>query len=258
MKKFIPFIASAVVIAGLYYYLYQTPASTQSPDANNNLVVGISPDFPPFALIDLESGQIVGLEVDVVTEIAKRMNKNLIIKDMPFNSLIIELIAGQIDAIAAGMTPTPERKKNILFSVPYIEDDENIAVFKKDAQPITCLQDLFEKQVAVNIGYTSDTYLSKYPEVSLIRLKTPSDGFMALQSGSVDVFVIAQSIFDNFAQSHSAAEQYQTFTLPASADACALAFAKYNKKLQAQIDPIITGMIEDGTMLAIKKKWGFA
>lgn len=256
MKKIALYIiVGLAIVASLAWYI-QTPQATPT---SNDLIIGISPDYPPYAQIDLETGLIVGLEVDIVNEIARRLNKNLIIKDMPFNSLIIELIAGQIDAIAAGLTPTPERKKNILFSHAYIDNDENMIVSKKNSPAITSVQDLHEKQIAVNIGYTADTYLSHHPEINLIRLKSPSDGFVALQSDSVNGFAVAKSIFDNFAQTHPAiADEYQTFILPSSADACALAYAKYNAILQAQIDPVIDGMIADGTMLTIKKKWGFA
>jgi ABC-type amino acid transport substrate-binding protein len=255
MKKIIFYLIFGLLVF-IGYCAFRYNATT--PIKNNDLIVGISPDYPPYAQIDLETGAIIGLEVDIVTEIARRLHKNLIIKDMPFNSLILELVSGQIDAIAAGITPTPTRKKNVLFSHAYINDDENVVINKKTSPAITALEDLYGKQVAVNIGYTADAYVSKYPEINLIRLKSPSDGFVALQSDSIDAFVVAQSIFENFIKSHPSQNIYQTFTLPGSADACALAYAKYNTGLQAEIDPVIDAMIADGTMLTIQKKWGFA
>ena len=255
MKKIAPYVIFCLVMIGLHAWYTQTP---KTQIASHDLIIGISPDYPPYAQIDLETGQIVGLEVDVVNEIARRLHKKLIIKDMPFNSLIIELIAGQIDAIAAGLTPTPERKKNILFSHAYIHDDENIIMSKKTSPAILSVQDLYDKQIAVNIGYTADTYLSRYPQINLIRLESPADGFVALQSDSVYAFAVARSIFENFIKTHPSQDGYQVFTLPSSADACALAYAKYNNKLQDQINPVIDAMIADGTMLNIKKKWGLA
>lgn len=254
MKKTITYLSAICIILTSYYAYVQ---QSQQTCTRHDFIVGISPDYPPYAQIDLETGQIVGFEVDIVNQIANRLGKKLIIKDMPFNSLIIELIAGQIDAIAAGLTPTPARKKNILFSHPYMDDDENIAISKKNNLDVTGIHSLYGKNVAVNIGYTADTYLSQYPEINLIRLKSPSDGFMALQSNSVDAFVVARSSFENYQKNNSCYE-CQTFTLPNSADACALAYAKYSTQLQAQIDPIIDAMIADGTMLTIKTKWGLA
>ncbi len=255
MKKLIYYCFGAMIMFGCYYFYYTTP---KIQTVKNDLIVGISPDYPPYAQIDLQTGAIIGLEVDIVTEIARRLDKKLVIKDMPFNSLIIELMAGQIDTIAAGLTPTPERKKNILFSHAYIENDENIVMSKKTSAPISSIEDLYGKKIAVNIGYTADTFLSAYSQINLIRLKSPCDGFVALDSNSVDGFAIAQSIYANFMQNQSIDDTiYQIFTLPASADACALAYAKYNSQLQAEIDPVIDAMIADGSMAKIQKKWGF-
>lgn len=257
MKK-ITLIALLATLCVAYFFYYDKPTTRDAYVANNNLVVGISPDYPPYAQIDLETGKIVGLEVDVIKEIAQRLNKNLIIKDMPFNSLIIELNSGYIDVIAAGMCPSEERKKTILFSHPYIDNDHNVIINKKSNPVFTSIKDLYGKSVAVNTGYTADSFLSQYPEISLTRLKSPADGFMALQSNSVDAFAIALSIFQKFANDQDNDFGYQIFILPESADACALAYSKNNHKLQEEIDPVIDAMIADGTMQTIKKKWGFA
>jgi len=257
MKKIILTITSIIACYGLYSFYTQTPSTVTSCPIEETLVVGISPDYPPYALIDFETGNIVGLEVDVITEIAHRLNKKLEIKDMPFNSLVVELLSGHIDIIAAGMCPSEERKKTILFSNPYVDNDNNVIVTKKTNTDITELKNLFGRSVAVNIGYSADTFLSKYPEIQLVRLKLPTDGFMSLQSDSVQAFAIAQSTYGKFLESYNTPDDYKSFILPASADACALAFAKNNTKLQQEINPILDAMIEDGTMQIIKNKWGF-
>ncbi|MBV8660844.1 MAG: amino acid ABC transporter substrate-binding protein [Candidatus Dependentiae bacterium] len=255
MKKFT--ILTAITLIGAFYYFYlQTPIAEVIIPAKNILIVGTSADYPPYAQIDLNTGEIVGLEIDVINEIARRLDKKLQIKDMPFNSLIIELISGQIDLVAAGVCPNEERKKTVLFSHPYIEGDNNVIVSKKSNPAITSVQDLYGKSVAVNIGYTAESFLSQYNEINLIRLKSPSDGFMALQTDSVDAFAIAQSIFNKFLENQKNNSYYQSFSLPSS-DACALVYAKNNSALQQEVDPVIDAMIEDGTMQAIKKKWGF-
>ncbi len=255
MKKItIVALLAALCIA---YFFYQESPSTNNVQVNNNLVVGISPDYPPYAQINLETGEIVGLEVDVIKEIAQRLHKNLIIKDMPFNSLIIELLSGQIDIIAAGLSPSEERKKTVIFSHPYIDNDNVVVVTKKSHPAITSLEDLYNKQVAVNIGYTSDSFLSQYPQIKLVRLESASDGALALNSDSVDAFATSQASFDSFLDKQEQDHDYQFFTLPMSADACALAYTKNNSKLQAEIDTVIDAMVADGTMRTIKNKWGF-
>ncbi len=257
MKKFTIFIS--IVALSTIYFLYMSNVKKETPQKKiqPTLTVGISPDYPPYAQVDLQSGAIVGLEVDIIREIGRRLHKKILIKDMPFNSLIIELLAGQIDVIAAGLCPSEERKKTILFSNAYVDSDNNIVISKNSESEFTQIEDLFGKTIAVNIGYTADTYLSKYPEINLVRLKTPADGFMALQTDSVQAFAIAQSIFNKFIDSQKINLDYQIFELPGSSDACALAYAKFNKNIQEEIDPVLDAMKEDGTILEIQKKWGF-
>jgi len=255
MKKIILFIIAAY---GIYYFYTRNQAEV-TLQLSHRIVVGTSADYPPYAQIDLESGEIVGFEVDIIKEIAQRLGKEIVIKDLPFSSLILDLTAGQIDLIAAGLSPNEERKKSVLFSKPYIDNDNLIVISKKNSPAISAVEDLYNKSVAVNTGYTSDAYLSNYPDIQLVRLKAPADGIMALQSESVDAFVTSQSSCDMFLSTQpEKTDEYQFFNLPSSADSCALAYKKNNSLLQEQIDPIIDAMIKDGTVDLLKKKWGFA
>lgn len=255
MKKVIIF-AIIIAIASYYIFSKKTESSHQATQSTI-LRVGTSADYPPYAQIDLETGEIIGLEIDVLNEIARRLDRKIELKDMPFNSLIIELLSGQIDMIAAGLSPSEERKKSVLFSHPYIDNDDIVIVTKVSHTPITKLQDLYGQSVAVNTGYTSDMFLSKHPEIHLVRLKSTSDGIMALNADSVAAFATSKSSFDRFLNKQEENHTYHFFKLPMSADACALAYRKNNTQLQQEIDFIIDTMIEDGTMQLIKNKWGF-
>ena len=251
-----PIIALCVLVVSYFTYKNLNVSKIQAKDY---LVVGTSADYPPYAQIDLATQEIVGFEIDVITFIAEKLGKKLILKDMPFNALILELMSGHIDVIAAGLSPSPQRSKAVLFSIPYINDDNLIVVSTKNNPCFERLEDLYGKTVAVNIGYTSDTFLSKHPQINLIRLKSTADSIVALQSGSVDAFATSKSSFDILlSKQKENVDQYQYFQLPASADACALAFEKNNHTLQKEIDPIIAAMLKDGTMQSLKEKWGLA
>jgi ABC-type amino acid transport substrate-binding protein len=219
------------------------------------LLVGTSADYPPYASIDLQTGEIVGFDIDIVKEIAHRLNKQIMIKDMPFSALVFELMYDQIDLIAAGLTPNEQRSKTVLFSRPYLDQDPLIVLLTKDKEPILGLSDLYGKQVAVNTGYTSDLFLSKYPKIELIRLDFIADALMALQSNSVYAFVAAQSSLQNYLTS-SIEQEYQISTIPAPNDTYALAYAKNNTSLCKQIDEILYQMETDGTLTHLQKKWG--
>ena len=253
MKKFITVLISLVFI--IVIIINNNKNTPRNPIVSDTLIVGTSADYPPYASIDLDSGEIVGFDIDIVKEIAHRLHKKIIIKDMPFSALIFELIYGQIDCIAAGLSPNEQRSKTVLFSRPYLDQDPLIVLLTKDKEPILGLSDLYGKQVAVNTGYTSDLFLSKYPKIELIRLDFIADALMALQSNSVHAFVAAQSSLQNYLTS-SVEQQYQISTIPAPNDTYALAYAKNNTKLCKQIDQILHQMEIDGTLTHLQKKWG--
>ena len=62
---------------------------------------------------------VVGLDVELATRVAARLNKRLEIVQLDFGALIPALIAGKVDLIGACITITEERKKSVLFSESY-------------------------------------------------------------------------------------------------------------------------------------------
>jgi polar amino acid transport system substrate-binding protein len=72
----------------------------------------------PFSFVD-GSQAIVGLDVEIATRVAARLNKRLEVVNLDFGALIPALIAGKVDMIGACITITEERKKAVLFSEPY-------------------------------------------------------------------------------------------------------------------------------------------
>lgn len=236
----------------LYYF------SMYKSSDKNLLIVGTSADYPPYATINLETNEIVGFDIDIVREVACRLGKKIELRDMPFNYLMFDLYLGQIDVIAAGLTPDEDRKKAVLFSKPYLTSDPLIIVTKREQPALTDITELYGKSVAVNTGYTSDMFLSKYSEISLVRLKATADAIMALQANSIYAFATSQSSLSLFLSTQKTEHDFQFFTIPTTEDSYALAYQKNNEKLQQKIDDIIDQMEHDGTLQKIKQKWGFA
>ena len=104
----------------------QIPASEAT--SGNKVVLGTNAAFPPFEYV--EGKNIVGFDITMGEKIAKNAGMKLEVMDMAFDSLIPALQAGTIDFIAAGMSVTEERKKNVDFSVPYFASEQVIIVRK--------------------------------------------------------------------------------------------------------------------------------
>ena len=82
------------------------------------LRLGTASVTEPFSFVD-GSGKIVGYDIELARRIAKKLDKRLEIVNMDFGGMIPALISGKVDMIAACITITDERSKQVLFSDPY-------------------------------------------------------------------------------------------------------------------------------------------
>ncbi len=86
--------------------------------ANGVLKLGTSAVTEPFSFVD-GSQKVVGFDVELARYVAKKLGKKLEIVNMDFGGLIPALMSGKVDMIAACITVTEERSRNVLFSEPY-------------------------------------------------------------------------------------------------------------------------------------------
>ncbi len=238
-------IGLLTVVVCAYFYMNMQP---QIKD-NSVLIVGTSADFYPFCFSD-EQGNIAGYDIDVITQVAHTLGKKIKFVDQPFNTLVLELVGQSIDIIAAGTTPTEERKRHILFTESYMPADPLVALSN---DPIISLDELLHKHIIVCTGYTSDIYVSKLnPEHELIRLKNPSEALLSLQSHAGDVFITAKNPIQRFLESHN---QYHVWQIPNTGDTSSFAVNITNQELCDQVNKALAQMRTDGSLQTILEKW---
>lgn len=236
----------------VWYYMFNKPTHVRIGE--NDLVVGTNSEFQPFTFMD--QNQIVGFDIDVITEVAKRLKKNLILQNMPFEALIPEIQLGNIQVIAAGMTPSDQRAERVFFTKKIFAGDPLVIVTLKKNSDIKDLKDLYHKNVLVNEGYTSDLELSKTPEIQLTRLASPliSDGLLALENESGSAFVASQSSIAPYFKKFGK-EEFNIIPIEGTEEADALAVSKHYPELLSLINDTINSMEADGTLKGIQEKW---
>jgi ABC-type amino acid transport substrate-binding protein len=104
------------------------PADVSPANASGTIKLGTNAAFPPFEYV--EGTEFAGFDITMGQYIAKNLSNKLEVVNMEFDSLIPALQAGTIDFIAAGMSVTEERKKNVDFSDPYFASEQVIIVRK--------------------------------------------------------------------------------------------------------------------------------
>lgn len=159
---------------------------------SGTVMMSTNAEFEPF---EFKKGtKIVGIDADIADKIAAKLGTKLKINDVSFDSLVMELQTNKCDFVAAGMSVTDDRKKNMDFSDSYFDATQSIIV-KKDS-PIKSRTDLNGKKVGVQQGTTGDTYCTDEKKTSDIHVGTVkrfnkgADAITDLMNGKVDAVVI--------------------------------------------------------------------
>jgi polar amino acid transport system substrate-binding protein len=157
--------------------------------------VGTSADYPPFESVDA-NGNKVGFDVDLMTEVARRLGVKLEWVDMPFDSLIAAVQEGKIDASISAFNYSEERDKTIDFSDAYFTSEDAFTVADGFAGAIAEPQDVAKYKVGVQTGTTQDTWLtdnlikdSALPETNLFRYDRVDQAMLDLKNGRIDVMM---------------------------------------------------------------------
>ena len=134
------------VVTAIAALLFAAPALAQ--EKLPPLRTGVDGTFAPHAMPKLGGG-IEGFQVDLFTEVARRMKREITIDAVSFSTLIPGMQSGRYDFIAAPTTVTKERAENMLFTAGYLWSAYQFGI-KKGSAPIKDWVDLKGKAVAVN------------------------------------------------------------------------------------------------------------
>lgn len=154
---------------------------------DSKLIMVTEAGFAPYEYYS--NGEIVGVDVDIAKEIAASMGKELVIKDIAFDSIINEVKTGKADFGAAGISYNEERAKNVDFTINY-STSKQVVIVKNDSG-ITNIGDINGKKIAVQLGSIADTYVSStYKNASVVRQKKYLAAIEDLNTGKVDCVVM--------------------------------------------------------------------
>jgi len=246
-------ITLLVVLVTIFILVWLRPSKRRVIDeVPNPIVVGTSADFPPMSFI--KDSEIVGFDIDIIHEVAKRLGKEIVLKNMPFDVLLPQLQLGSLHVVAAGLTATDERAKQLNFSQPYLVNDPLVIVTLKTKPAITDIKDIKGKEVLVNQGYTADAYISKIDGVRVTRLGSLSDALLALTHNRGEVFVTALSTLKPVIEQYGP-DAFHIFVIPETGENTALGITKSYAKLAQEIDHVLQTMQKDGTIELLKQKW---
>jgi len=170
-----------------------------------DIKVGTSADYPPFESLDA-SGNKVGFDIELMTEIAKRLGVKLEWVDMPVYSLIAAVQEGKIDVSISAINYTKERDKTVDFSDAYFTLEDAFTVTENFGGTIAKPEDVGAFKVGVQTGTSQDSWLTdtlvadgSMPEQNLFRYDRVDQAVLDLKKGRIEVimsdYIPAQTLF---------------------------------------------------------------
>jgi polar amino acid transport system substrate-binding protein len=211
--------------------------------------ISMSPGYPPFSYYNAKK-EVVGFDVSVSREIAKRLGVELKVLAVPWEEIINSLNAGESDAILGSMAITEERSKLVDFSVPYYYA-RSLVMVPKDSK-IKTLKDLRTKTVGVMTFSTfeNDAKTLELPHVR--QYKTNDDALGALSKGEVDA-VITDDVVGMYAKNRMGLV-IEPLGDTLNSDRIAIAVRKGETALLTRINEIIGEMKKDDTLQHLVEK----
>lgn len=225
----------------------------QTTTSGGTIVFGTNAEFPPFEYVGGEGvvDGFDGIDMAIAKKIAEDNGKTASINNMEFDSLLLALQNGQIDAVIAGMTITDERKEAVDFSEPYYTATQVMIV--KDDSDIKKASDMQDKKIAVVQGYTGEECV-KGLGYSYEAFKKGSETILELMNGKCDVVVIDSATAEKYVGDNEGikiVDDPEAF----EAEEYGIAVKKGNTELLNQINASISKMKSDGTISSISAQY---
>lgn len=220
----------------------------------DKLIAGVKYDAPLFGMINTQTNQAEGFEIDLMRELAKKIfndpSKVELVK-VESKTRIPMLQNGQVDIVAGTMTITEERKKQVDFTDVYFEAGQSLLVKKGSA--VESVDDLKSKKVVTVQGSTSAKNIrEKAPEAQVLEFPTYPEAFLALQNGRADAMTTDNSILMGFAQKDPNTELVGgMFT----AEPYGMAFQKGQDEWVQFVNEWLKEIKANGTYAELYKKW---
>lgn len=217
-----------------------------APAEGGTLTFGTNAEFPPFEFVTANGviGEFDGIDMAIAKQIAEENGMTAAVENMEFDSLLVALQNGQIDAVIAGMTITEERAEAVDFSVPYYTATQ-VMIVKEDSD-IASAADMADKKICVIQGYTGEVCVNEMG-YSYESFKKGTEAVMELVNGKCDVVVIdsataAKYVNDN--EGLKIVEDPDAF----ESEEYAIAVQKGNTELLDMINAAIEAKLADGTI----------
>ncbi len=210
--------------------------------------------FPPYEMVT-DDGGFEGIDVEVATEIAKKLGLELVVDDQDFTAALTAAANGQSDIVMAGVTVNEERKETLDFTDSYATGVQVVIV--KEGSDVT-MDNLGEQMIGCQKGTTGYIYASDTPENGgygedhVIAYDNGAMAVEALKGGQIDCVIIDNEPAKAFVAANEGLTLLEgNWVL----EDYAIGIKKGNTELLDAVNGALKELIADGTVQKIIDKY---
>jgi putative glutamine transport system substrate-binding protein len=262
-KRIIKFVALFATVAALMVVISGCGTDAAVSKANQltriksekQMIWGVKADTKLFGLMNIKTGQVEGFDVDMAKAITKKVDPKAkpVFIQVTSQTRIPLLKNGNIEAIIATMTITPEREEIVNFSKPYFNAGQSLLVMK--GSKIKNVKDLNKKGMTVlgTVGSNSVLNIKKFaPKARVLQLQDYAQALTALKSGQGDALTTDNGILYGMSEENPSTRVVGgTFTK----EPYGVAMDKGQTDLTNAVNQAIEEIHADGTYNKLIKKW---
>lgn len=232
----------------------QTDDSFQKIKDKGVFVLGFDENFPPMGF--KEGSEYTGFDIELARALFQRLGIELKLQPIDWKANIMELNSGNVDCLWNGLTITEDRKKEIIFSEPYLKNEQVVVVM--DSSPVKTLADLEGKKLGLQSGSSANEALDanevfKSSLGEVVPFKDNMTAFMDLESGGLDA-VLVDSIVAGYNITTSG-KPYRILDEKLAPEEYGIGFRKGDVALRDAVNAELEKMAADGTLAQISTKW---
>lgn len=203
-----------------------------------------------------------GLEVDILMELAKRLDLHIVFEELKFEEIIDAVASGRVDGAIGGISVTTNRKEKVLFTAPFYKSPiVSIVTVDNTATPMDDTQtfNLFVVSDPDFSDFISKQLSEKYKKLTVANFPLWEDVLQSFETNKGGMYITDRLHAEHLIKSTPNLRIVQEFTdqtglttgggLPIS-----FAFNQKHDNLVMRINTEIQKMEQDGTLKQIMEK----
>ena len=216
------------------------------------ILVATDATWPPWEFINEQAGVIEGFDIDLFNAIAEKENLQVEFINVDLNQLLTGISRCQYDVAISSLSITEQRKKDMLFSNPYLEAGQQVVV-RIDNVIIADKAALKGKVVGAQNGSAGALEVGEIEGATLRTYDTIGPAFQDLISGLIDA-VITDRIVSSW-YIHKNTDTLKTISNDLPTDFGGIAVCKTRPDLLKKINSGLKTVSEQGLVDDLVEKW---